>query len=89
MASSDESVHFVGENYPDEDPSEATLKMTGFQSVGPSSSRRRSHRQAATTFRHLLDEEDEVGGVVEEASSPGEEENVVMDMVAEPSPCMV
>ncbi|KAL0434359.1 UNVERIFIED_CONTAM: hypothetical protein Slati_2770200 [Sesamum latifolium] len=72
MASLDESVHFVGENRPNVDRSEATSKRTGFQSVEPSSGWRRSRRQAAVAFRHLLDEKDETGGDEEEASSPGE-----------------
>ncbi|KAL0290580.1 UNVERIFIED_CONTAM: 60S ribosomal protein L27 [Sesamum calycinum] len=61
MASSNEPVHFVGESYPDENPSEATSKRTGLHSTGPSSGQRRSRRQGAATFRRLLDEEDEVG----------------------------
>ncbi|KAL0367218.1 UNVERIFIED_CONTAM: hypothetical protein Sradi_3611900 [Sesamum radiatum] len=62
MAFSDELVHFVGENRPNEDPSEATSKRAGFHSVGPSSSRRRSLPKAAAAFCCLLDEEDEMGG---------------------------
>ncbi|KAL0444715.1 UNVERIFIED_CONTAM: hypothetical protein Slati_2194200 [Sesamum latifolium] len=34
-ASPDESVRFVGENHPSEDPSEATSRMAGSQYVGP------------------------------------------------------
>ncbi|KAL0445710.1 UNVERIFIED_CONTAM: hypothetical protein Slati_1698900 [Sesamum latifolium] len=63
IASSDESVHFMGESHPGEDLSEATSRRTGSQSVGPSSGRRRSLRQMAASFRRLIDEEkEEVGG---------------------------
>ncbi|KAL0420693.1 UNVERIFIED_CONTAM: hypothetical protein Slati_3092200 [Sesamum latifolium] len=77
MASSDESVRFVGESHPGEDPFEATSRMTGSQSVGPSGGRRQSLRQMAATFCRLIDEEEEeVGGNEGEASSPREgEEN--------------
>ncbi|KAL0427382.1 UNVERIFIED_CONTAM: hypothetical protein Slati_2913000 [Sesamum latifolium] len=43
--SSDESVRFVGENHPGEDPSEATSRMAGSQSAGLSGGRRKSLRQ--------------------------------------------
>ncbi|KAL0410825.1 UNVERIFIED_CONTAM: hypothetical protein Slati_3672200 [Sesamum latifolium] len=91
MASLDESVHFLSENRPDEDPSEATSKRAGSQSVGPSSGRRRSLRQMAASFIHLIDEEEEeeTRGNEGEASSPGGEERVVMDLVATPSSSMV
>ncbi|KAL0373555.1 UNVERIFIED_CONTAM: hypothetical protein Sradi_3271200 [Sesamum radiatum] len=61
MASSNESIRFMGENRPDEDPSEATSKRIGLQAASPSSGRMRSRRQAVAAFRCLLDEEDEVG----------------------------
>ncbi|KAL0411547.1 UNVERIFIED_CONTAM: hypothetical protein Slati_3744400 [Sesamum latifolium] len=71
-ASSDESVLFVGESHPGEDPSEATSRMAGSQSAGPSGGRRRSLRRMAAAFRRLIDEEEEeVGGNEGEASSPG------------------
>ncbi|KAL0411183.1 UNVERIFIED_CONTAM: hypothetical protein Slati_3708000 [Sesamum latifolium] len=71
MASSDKSVCFVGESHPDEDPSEATSKRAGSQSMGPLSGRRRSLRRMAASFRRLIDEEkEEVGGNEGEASSP-------------------
>ncbi|KAL0395468.1 UNVERIFIED_CONTAM: hypothetical protein Slati_4513000 [Sesamum latifolium] len=90
MASSDESVHFLGENHPDEDPSKATSKSAGSQSSGPSSGRRRSLRRMQASFRRLIDEEEEeTGGNEGEASSPGEEGRVVMDLVAVPSSSMV
>ncbi|KAL0392947.1 UNVERIFIED_CONTAM: hypothetical protein Sradi_2517500 [Sesamum radiatum] len=73
MASSNESVLFVRESRPDEDPSEATSKGMSLHSAGPSSSRRRSRRQAIVAFRGLLYEEDEVGGDEEEASSLAKE----------------
>ncbi|KAL0439420.1 UNVERIFIED_CONTAM: hypothetical protein Slati_2425000 [Sesamum latifolium] len=50
MDSSNESVYFVGENHPDEDPSEVTSKRTGFQSASSSSGWRRSWQQAAALF---------------------------------------
>ncbi|KAL0386185.1 UNVERIFIED_CONTAM: hypothetical protein Sradi_3012800 [Sesamum radiatum] len=50
MASSDESVRFVEESRPGEDPSEATSRMASSQSVGPSGSRRRSLRQMGLPF---------------------------------------
>ncbi|KAL0416306.1 UNVERIFIED_CONTAM: hypothetical protein Slati_3462500 [Sesamum latifolium] len=82
MASSDEFVRFVGESHPGEDPSEATSRMAGSQSAGPSGSRRRSLRQMAATFRRLIDEEEEeVGGNEGEASSSGEEGRMVTDLV--------
>ncbi|KAL0285784.1 UNVERIFIED_CONTAM: hypothetical protein Sangu_2764200 [Sesamum angustifolium] len=80
----DESVLFVRESRPDEDPSEATSKRTSLHSLGPSSGRRRSRRQAAVAFRRLLYEEDEVGGDKEEASSPSEGEKLVKEDVMEP-----
>ncbi|KAL0385719.1 UNVERIFIED_CONTAM: hypothetical protein Sradi_2966200 [Sesamum radiatum] len=46
-ASSDQSVRFVGEKHPGEDPFEATSRMTCSQSTGPSGGRRRSLRQMA------------------------------------------
>ncbi|KAL0438689.1 UNVERIFIED_CONTAM: hypothetical protein Slati_2351900 [Sesamum latifolium] len=75
MSSSDESVQFVGENNPGEDPSEATSRIAGSQSVGPSSGRRWSLRRMAATFRRLIDEEEEE--IEGEASSPGEEEKII------------
>ncbi|KAL0379228.1 UNVERIFIED_CONTAM: hypothetical protein Sradi_3228300 [Sesamum radiatum] len=56
MASSDESIHFVGENHPGKDPSEATSRMAGSQSAGPSGGRRRSLRQMAAAFHRLMNE---------------------------------
>ncbi|KAL0394644.1 UNVERIFIED_CONTAM: hypothetical protein Slati_4430600 [Sesamum latifolium] len=83
MASSDESIRFVGENHPGEDPSEATSRRAGSQSAGPSGGRRWSLRQMAAAFRRLVDEEEEeVGGNEGEASSHGEGERTVMDLVA-------
>ncbi|KAL0405972.1 UNVERIFIED_CONTAM: hypothetical protein Slati_3911100 [Sesamum latifolium] len=82
MASSDESVRFVGESFPGEDPSEGTSRRAGSQSTGSSSGRRQSLRQMAASFCRLIDEEDEVGGDEREASSPGEEGRVVTDLVA-------
>ncbi|KAL0451782.1 UNVERIFIED_CONTAM: hypothetical protein Slati_1156300 [Sesamum latifolium] len=35
MASSDESVRFMGESFPGEDASEATSRRAGSQSAGP------------------------------------------------------
>ncbi|KAL0445372.1 UNVERIFIED_CONTAM: hypothetical protein Slati_2259900 [Sesamum latifolium] len=68
-SSSDESVRFVGEINPGDDPSEATSRRTGSRSAGPSSGRRRSLRWMAKAFRRLIDEEgEEAEG---EASSPG------------------
>ncbi|KAL0434464.1 UNVERIFIED_CONTAM: hypothetical protein Slati_2780700 [Sesamum latifolium] len=49
--SSDESVRFVGENHPGEDPFEATSRMAGSQSAGSSSGRRKSLHQMAAVFR--------------------------------------
>ncbi|KAL0345658.1 UNVERIFIED_CONTAM: hypothetical protein Sradi_4397100 [Sesamum radiatum] len=61
--SSDESVLFAGENHLGEDPSEATSRMAGSHSAGPSGGRKRSLRQMAAAFYHLVDEEEEeVGG---------------------------
>ncbi|KAL0444191.1 UNVERIFIED_CONTAM: hypothetical protein Slati_2141800 [Sesamum latifolium] len=75
MSSSDESVRFVGESNSGDDPSEATSRMAGSQSAGPSSGRRRSLRRMAAAFCRLIDEEEEeVEGDEGEASSPGEEE---------------
>ncbi|KAL0355719.1 UNVERIFIED_CONTAM: hypothetical protein Sradi_4018800 [Sesamum radiatum] len=72
MSSSDEYVRIVGESNPGDDPSEATSRMAGSQSAGPSSGRRQSLRRMAAAFRRLIDEEgEETEG---EASSPGEEE---------------
>ncbi|KAL0455675.1 UNVERIFIED_CONTAM: hypothetical protein Slati_0906700 [Sesamum latifolium] len=72
----------MGENPPDEDPSEATSKRAGFQSIGPSSGQRRSLRQAVASFRRLIDEEEEeVWGNEGVAYSLGEEEKVIMDLV--------
>ncbi|KAL0411955.1 UNVERIFIED_CONTAM: hypothetical protein Slati_3785200 [Sesamum latifolium] len=86
MASSDKSVRYVGESHPDEDPSKATSKRAGSQSVGPSSGRRRSLRRMVASFRHLIDEEEgEVGGNKGEASSLGEEGRVITDLVVVPS----
>ncbi|KAL0458113.1 UNVERIFIED_CONTAM: hypothetical protein Slati_0438500 [Sesamum latifolium] len=73
-SSSDESVRFVGENNPGDDPSEATSRMAGSQSAGPSSGRRRSLRRLAATYRRLIDEEEEE--IEGEASSPEEEKRV-------------
>ncbi|KAL0381887.1 UNVERIFIED_CONTAM: hypothetical protein Slati_4549000 [Sesamum latifolium] len=68
MSTSDESVHFVGESNPGDDPSEATSRRAGSRSAGPSSGRRRS-----------LSSFDRRGGGRGggEASSPEEEEGVV------------
>ncbi|KAL0455782.1 UNVERIFIED_CONTAM: hypothetical protein Slati_0917400 [Sesamum latifolium] len=74
MSSSDESVLFVGENNPGNDPSEATSRMEGSQSVGPSSSWRQSLRRLAAIYHRLIDEEEEE--IEWEASSPGEEEKI-------------
>ncbi|KAL0445080.1 UNVERIFIED_CONTAM: hypothetical protein Slati_2230700 [Sesamum latifolium] len=75
MSSSDESVRFVGESNPGDDPSEATSRMAGSQSAGPSSGRRQSLRRLAANFCRLIDEEEEEAeGSEGEASSPGEEE---------------
>ncbi|KAL0457711.1 UNVERIFIED_CONTAM: hypothetical protein Slati_0398300 [Sesamum latifolium] len=80
---SDESVRFVGENHPGEDPSEATSRMMGSKSVGPSGGRRKSLRQMAVAVRRLIDEEkEEVGGNEGEASSPSEEGRAARDLVA-------
>ncbi|KAL0461366.1 UNVERIFIED_CONTAM: hypothetical protein Slati_0024200 [Sesamum latifolium] len=57
-----------------DDPFEATSRMAGSQSAGPSSGRRRSLRRLAATYRRLIDEEEEE--IEGEASSPGEEERV-------------
>ncbi|KAL0400296.1 UNVERIFIED_CONTAM: hypothetical protein Sradi_2372900 [Sesamum radiatum] len=82
MASSDESIRYVGESHPDENPSEATSERVGSQSVGPSGGRRRSLRRMAASFRRLIDEEkEEVGRNEGEASSLGEEGRVVTDLV--------
>ncbi|KAL0451524.1 UNVERIFIED_CONTAM: hypothetical protein Slati_1130500 [Sesamum latifolium] len=71
MSSSDESIRFVGESHPGDDPSEATSRMAGSQSAGPSNGRRRSLRRLAANFRRLIDEEEEeVEGSKGEASSP-------------------
>ncbi|KAL0439396.1 UNVERIFIED_CONTAM: hypothetical protein Slati_2422600 [Sesamum latifolium] len=64
MASSDESVRFVGESFPGKDPSEATLTRVGSQSAGPSSCRRRSLRQMAASFCRLIDEEEEGSSIL-------------------------
>ncbi|KAL0433912.1 UNVERIFIED_CONTAM: hypothetical protein Slati_2725500 [Sesamum latifolium] len=64
MASSNESVHFVGQNRPDEDPSEATSKRADSQSAGPLSGRR-SLQQATASFRRLMDEQKEEAGGIE------------------------
>ncbi|KAL0319886.1 UNVERIFIED_CONTAM: hypothetical protein Sradi_5250100 [Sesamum radiatum] len=68
MSSSDESIRFVRESNPGDDPFEATSRRAGSQSVGPSSGRRRSLRRVAAAFRHLIDEEEE--------KTEGEEEKV-------------
>ncbi|KAL0445031.1 UNVERIFIED_CONTAM: hypothetical protein Slati_2225800 [Sesamum latifolium] len=76
MASSDESVRYVGESHPGEDPSETTSRMAGSRFVGLSGGRRRSLRQMTATFRRLIDEEgEEIGGNEGEASSPKRGEN--------------
>ncbi|KAL0312294.1 UNVERIFIED_CONTAM: hypothetical protein Sradi_5628700 [Sesamum radiatum] len=54
-----ESVRFVGESHPGEDPFEATSRMAGSQSAGPSGNRRRSLRRMAAAFYRLIDEEEE------------------------------
>ncbi|KAL0447248.1 UNVERIFIED_CONTAM: hypothetical protein Slati_1852700 [Sesamum latifolium] len=71
LFNSDESVHFVGESNPGDDPSEATSRRAGSRFAGPSSGRRQSLRRMAKAFRHLIDEEGEKAGG--EASSPWEE----------------
>ncbi|KAL0411594.1 UNVERIFIED_CONTAM: hypothetical protein Slati_3749100 [Sesamum latifolium] len=73
LFTSDESVHFVGESNPGDDPSEATSRRAGSRSAGPSSGWRRSLRRMAAAFRHLINEEEEKEGSEGEASSPGEE----------------
>ncbi|KAL0416689.1 UNVERIFIED_CONTAM: hypothetical protein Slati_3500800 [Sesamum latifolium] len=78
MSSSDESVRYVGESNPDDDPFEATSKMAGSQSAGPSSGRRRSLRRMAAAFHRLIDEKEEK--TEGETSSPGEEEKVVTNL---------
>ncbi|KAL0290212.1 UNVERIFIED_CONTAM: hypothetical protein Sradi_7055000 [Sesamum radiatum] len=81
--SSDESVRFVGENHPGEDPSEATSRMAASQSAGQSGGRRKRLCQMTATFRRLIDEEEEeVGGNEGEASSFGEEGRAARDLVA-------
>ncbi|KAL0413038.1 UNVERIFIED_CONTAM: hypothetical protein Sradi_1505500 [Sesamum radiatum] len=82
-SSSDESVRFMGEINPGDDPSEATSRRTDSRSAGPSSGRRRNLRQMAAAFRRLIDEEEEE--VEGEASSPGEEERVVRALTPVPS----
>ncbi|KAL0298483.1 UNVERIFIED_CONTAM: hypothetical protein Sradi_6508100 [Sesamum radiatum] len=77
MASSDESVRFIGETHPDDDLFETTLKRVGHHSAGLSSGRRWSQRQTATTSRKLVDEEDDEGGDDAKASFPREEEKRV------------
>ncbi|KAL0440506.1 UNVERIFIED_CONTAM: hypothetical protein Slati_2533600 [Sesamum latifolium] len=72
MSTSDESVRFVGESNPGPDPFEATSRMAGSPSAGPSSGRRRNLHRMAAAFRHLIDEEEEKEGSEGEASSPGE-----------------
>ncbi|KAL0463346.1 UNVERIFIED_CONTAM: hypothetical protein Slati_0222200 [Sesamum latifolium] len=59
MSSSDESVRFVGESNPGDDPSKATSRMAGSQSAGPSSGWRLSLRRLAANFCRLIDEEEE------------------------------
>ncbi|KAL0439740.1 UNVERIFIED_CONTAM: hypothetical protein Slati_2457000 [Sesamum latifolium] len=82
-ASSDESIRFVEESQPGEDPAEATSRMAGSQSAGPSSGWRRSLRRMAAAFRRLIDEErEEVVGNEGEVSSPGEEGRMARDLVA-------
>ncbi|KAL0294043.1 UNVERIFIED_CONTAM: hypothetical protein Sradi_6906400 [Sesamum radiatum] len=83
----DESVRFVGEINPSDDPSEATSRRVDSRSAGPSSSRRRSLRRMATTFRRLIDEEEEEAEG--EASSPGEELRVVRALTPVPSSSVV
>ncbi|KAL0438237.1 UNVERIFIED_CONTAM: hypothetical protein Slati_2306700 [Sesamum latifolium] len=64
-STSDESIRFVGENNPGEDPFEATSRMAGSQSAGPSSGRRQSLRMMAAAVLRLIDgdeEEDEIEG---------------------------
>ncbi|KAL0433229.1 UNVERIFIED_CONTAM: hypothetical protein Slati_2657200 [Sesamum latifolium] len=56
-SSSDESIRFVGENNPGDDPSDATSRRADSRFAGPSSGRRRSLRRMATAFRRLIDEE--------------------------------
>ncbi|KAL0448631.1 UNVERIFIED_CONTAM: hypothetical protein Slati_1419500 [Sesamum latifolium] len=83
MASPDESIRYVGESHPYKDPSEATSKRAGSQSMGPSSGRSRNLRRMAASICCLIDEEEgEVGGNKGEASSRGEEGRVVIDLVA-------
>ncbi|KAL0453584.1 UNVERIFIED_CONTAM: hypothetical protein Slati_1336500 [Sesamum latifolium] len=65
---SDESIQFVGESNPGEDPSEANSRMVGSQSVGPSSGQRQSLRRMAVNYRRLIDEEEEE--IEGDASSP-------------------
>ncbi|KAL0292517.1 UNVERIFIED_CONTAM: hypothetical protein Sangu_2529500 [Sesamum angustifolium] len=84
MASLDESIRFVGESRPDEDPSEGTLKRTDLHFASPSSVSMRSQRQATAAFLCLLDEEDE-----EETSPIGKDEEVVKEEVMEPPPSRV
>ncbi|KAL0416723.1 UNVERIFIED_CONTAM: hypothetical protein Slati_3504200 [Sesamum latifolium] len=62
MAHSDESFCFVKQVFPDDDPSEATLRRTGPNSSGLPSGRRRRMWQATTATLRLIDEEDEAGG---------------------------
>ncbi|KAL0457063.1 UNVERIFIED_CONTAM: hypothetical protein Slati_1045500 [Sesamum latifolium] len=82
MSTSDESVRFVGESNPGPDPSEATSRMAGSPSAGPSSGRRRSLRRMAAAFRRLIDEEEEEEGSEGEASSPGEEGKNATEIVS-------
>ncbi|KAL0462460.1 UNVERIFIED_CONTAM: hypothetical protein Slati_0133600 [Sesamum latifolium] len=77
-STSDESVRFVGENNPSEDPFEATSRMAGSQSAGPSSGWRRSLRMMAAAVRRLIDEDDEEDEIEGEASSPGEDEGMTI-----------
>ncbi|KAL0307321.1 UNVERIFIED_CONTAM: hypothetical protein Sradi_6149400 [Sesamum radiatum] len=72
MASSDESVHFVGESHSNDDPSEATSKRAWLRSFGSSSGQRWSRQQAMAAFHWLINEEDEEEGNEGEVSSLGE-----------------
>ncbi|KAL0462412.1 UNVERIFIED_CONTAM: hypothetical protein Slati_0128800 [Sesamum latifolium] len=69
-----------GESNPGPDPFEATSRMAGSPSAGPSSGRRRSLRRMAAAIRHLIDEEEKEGSEGE-ASSPGKGEECHRDSV--------
>ncbi|KAL0421269.1 UNVERIFIED_CONTAM: hypothetical protein Slati_3149800 [Sesamum latifolium] len=73
-----ESVRFVGENNPGEDPFEATSRMAGSQFTDLSSGRRRSLCMMAAAVRRLIDEDDEEDEIEGEASSPGENEGMTI-----------